>query len=144
MLIPPSVLFIIYALITEQSVGDMFVAGIGPGLLLTAMYCLQIFVMARWFPHTVYASRDGAAQSIAQKAEAPIETGELLRKAGPIALLIVLVLGGSTAASSLRSKPGRRRVPRPNLRAGAPNADHGAGFGTCCWKPAALPRHFCS
>jgi C4-dicarboxylate transporter DctM subunit len=94
MLIPPSVLFIIYALITEQSVGDMFVAGIGPGLLLTAMYCLQIFVMARWFPHTVYASRDGAAQSIAQKAEAPIETGELLRKAGPIALLIVLVLGG--------------------------------------------------
>ena len=94
MLIPPSVLFIIYALITEQSVGDMFVAGIGPGLLLTAMYCLQIFVMARWFPHTVYARRDAAAQSTAKEAAAPIEKGELLHKAGPITLLIVLVLGG--------------------------------------------------
>ena len=63
MLIPPSVLFIIYALITEQSVGDMFIAGIGPGLLLTAVYCAQIFVMAHWFPHTVYARRDDSAES---------------------------------------------------------------------------------
>jgi tripartite ATP-independent transporter DctM subunit len=96
MLIPPSVLFIIYALITEQSVGDMFVAGIGPGLLLTVLYCAQIFVMAQWFPQTVYAAgRPGGATSAAQaEAEPPAENGELLRKAGPITLLITLVLGG--------------------------------------------------
>jgi len=93
MLIPPSVLFIIYALITEQSVGDMFVAGIGPGLLLTAMYCLQIFVMAHWFPHMVYARGDSAAAAAAG-SDADAGRGELLRKAGPITLLIALVLGG--------------------------------------------------
>jgi tripartite ATP-independent transporter DctM subunit len=94
MLIPPSVLFIIYALITEQSVGDMFIAGIGPGLLLTAGYCLQIFIMARWFPRTVMA-RPGA-DAPAAPAELADEKGKggLLRKAGPIALLVTLVLGG--------------------------------------------------
>jgi tripartite ATP-independent transporter DctM subunit len=93
MLIPPSVLFIIYALITEQSVGDMFIAGIGPGLLLTAIYCAQIFLMARWFPSSVYVRKPGAPPSAAEPAE-KTERGELLRKAGPITLLVVLVLGG--------------------------------------------------
>jgi tripartite ATP-independent transporter DctM subunit len=87
------VLFIIYALITEQSVGDMFIAGIGPGLLLTAIYCAQIFIMAHWFPHTVYVRRSDSAAAAAQPAEEG-ERGELLRKAGPITLLVVLVLGG--------------------------------------------------
>jgi tripartite ATP-independent transporter DctM subunit len=91
MLIPPSVLFIIYALITEQSVGDMFVAGIGPGLLLTAMYCAQIFIMAHWFSDSVYVPRNRAQAVETQQA---VDKRELLRKAGPITLLIVLVLGG--------------------------------------------------
>jgi tripartite ATP-independent transporter DctM subunit len=95
MLIPPSVLFIIYALITEQSVGDMFVAGIGPGLLLTLMYCAQIFVMARWFPNSVYANGEAQKQTtIGEAASHDIDRRELLRKAGPITLLIALVLGG--------------------------------------------------
>lgn len=93
MLIPPSVLFIIYALITEQSVGDMFVAGIGPGLLLTAIYCAQIFVMARWFPDSVYARRD-AATAVADDGAGKTDRRELLGKAGPTTLLIALVLGG--------------------------------------------------
>jgi tripartite ATP-independent transporter DctM subunit len=93
MLIPPSVLFIIYALITEQSVGDMFVAGIGPGLLLTLAYCAQIYIMARWFPQVVYA-RPAGAVAAADAAAHDGGRGELLRKAGPITLLIVLVLGG--------------------------------------------------
>jgi tripartite ATP-independent transporter DctM subunit len=92
MLIPPSVLFIIYALITEQSVGDMFIAGIGPGVLLTLIYCVQIFIMARWFPQTVYARRVDDAK--AASAAVDESAGALLRKAGPITLLVVLVLGG--------------------------------------------------
>jgi C4-dicarboxylate transporter DctM subunit len=93
MLIPPSVLFIIYALITEQSVGDMFIAGIGPGLLLTAMYCVQIFAMARWFPQMVYVRGVGEPQAAAQIGDTA-DRGMLLRKAGPITLLVVMVLGG--------------------------------------------------
>jgi tripartite ATP-independent transporter DctM subunit len=94
MLIPPSVLFIIYALITEQSVGDMFIAGIGPGLLLTLAYCVQIFLMARFFPYAIMAR--GRTRGELPPAETAEDGGNapLLRKAGPIALLIVLVLGG--------------------------------------------------
>jgi C4-dicarboxylate transporter, DctM subunit len=94
MLIPPSVLFIIYALITEQSVGDMFIAGIGPGLLLTAAYCAQIFIMAHWFPQTVMARHDGGALPAPAEPADDSGKGGLLRKAGPIALLVTLVLGG--------------------------------------------------
>ncbi|MBM3530278.1 MAG: TRAP transporter large permease [Alphaproteobacteria bacterium] len=98
MLIPPSVLFIVYALITEQSVGAMFVAGIGPGILLTVLFCGQIYIMARWFPNLVFARGVPPAHSTApddaDKGGAEGGAGALLRKAGPITLLVVLVLGG--------------------------------------------------
>jgi tripartite ATP-independent transporter DctM subunit len=44
-LIPPSIIFIIYGLITETSIGKLFVAGIFPGLLLSAMFMGLIFYM---------------------------------------------------------------------------------------------------
>jgi len=44
MLIPPSVVFIVYAIMTEQSVGKLFIAGIVPGLLISGLFCLTILV----------------------------------------------------------------------------------------------------
>lgn len=44
MLIPPSVVFIVYALMTEQSIGDLFLAGIVPGLIIAFLFCLSIGV----------------------------------------------------------------------------------------------------
>jgi len=44
MLIPPSVVFIVYALMTEQSIGDLFLAGILPGLLIAFLFCLNIYI----------------------------------------------------------------------------------------------------
>lgn len=49
-LIPPSLSFIIYGMLTEQSVGRLFIAGIFPGLLLSSMYMLSIYVRARRRP----------------------------------------------------------------------------------------------
>jgi len=43
MLIPPSVVFIVYALITEQSIGALFLAGILPGILIAFLFCLSIY-----------------------------------------------------------------------------------------------------
>ena len=40
MLIPPSILMIVYGVLTEQSIGKLFAAGIGPGLLVTAILSL--------------------------------------------------------------------------------------------------------
>ncbi len=49
-LIPPSVIFIIYGISTEQSIGRLFIAGIIPGILLMALYMLTIFLLARRNP----------------------------------------------------------------------------------------------
>lgn len=49
-LIPPSVIFIIYGISTEQSIGKLFIAGIIPGLLLMTLYMLTIFLLARRNP----------------------------------------------------------------------------------------------
>jgi C4-dicarboxylate transporter, DctM subunit len=45
-LIPPSMAFILYGLITEESIGKLFLAGVIPGFLLAALFMLTIFVMA--------------------------------------------------------------------------------------------------
>ena len=49
MLIPPSLLMILYGFLSEQSVGELFIAGIIPGLLLALGFSLAILVMA-WTP----------------------------------------------------------------------------------------------
>jgi C4-dicarboxylate transporter DctM subunit len=49
-LIPPSLAFILYAVLTEQSVGLLFISGIGPGILLTLLYCAAIFLMSLMHP----------------------------------------------------------------------------------------------
>lgn len=51
MLIPPSVVFIVYGIMTEQSIGKLFVAGILPGLLIATLFCLTIYIHCRLRPH---------------------------------------------------------------------------------------------
>lgn len=50
MLIPPSVVFIVYAIMTEQSIGKLFIAGILPGLMIAAMFCGTIYINCRRRP----------------------------------------------------------------------------------------------
>ncbi len=50
-MIPPSIALLLYALITEQSVGDMFIAGVIPGLLGLALYCVAVAVTVWIFPN---------------------------------------------------------------------------------------------
>lgn len=43
-LIPPSVIFIVYGIMTQQSIGKLFIAGIFPGILLSILFMLTIYV----------------------------------------------------------------------------------------------------
>ncbi len=90
MMIPPSLLLILYGIIAEQSVGHLFIAGIGPGLVLALAFCIGIAVMVRFFPGFT-----GIAIAPPRERLAPVSllrdtTSKLL----PIVLLITLVLGG--------------------------------------------------
>lgn len=49
-MIPPSVGFVVYGLITENSIGDLFVSGIVPGLMLTFAFMLYIYIKCRLDP----------------------------------------------------------------------------------------------
>ncbi len=53
-MIPPSIALLVYAILTEQSVGDMFIAGFIPGILGMIMYSLTVLVMVRWKPHLAH------------------------------------------------------------------------------------------
>ena len=90
MLIPPSVMLIIYALITEQSVADLFTAGIVPGILLSLAYTVAIVAMAQFIPAYV-GGQDSAG---AAAAGAGMSAREATSKTVPIVMLVLLVLGG--------------------------------------------------
>ena len=94
MLIPPSVLLIIYALIVEESVGSLFIAGIGPGLLLTVAFCGLIYVMSTFFPRAVLIESPLDAVQIEGAQEDDLRGLDLLWRAAQIVLLVALVLGG--------------------------------------------------
>lgn len=87
MIIPPSAMLIIYSFVAEQSVGEMFIAGIIPGLILTAAYIVAIILMGKFWPS--FLGKD------VQQGEPPeMSTGELLDKTIPTCFLILIVLGG--------------------------------------------------
>jgi len=90
MLIPPSVLLIVYGIIAEQSIGDLFIAGIGPGLLLTAAYSGFILIMAYRYPRFVTESGSFESEMKARDSSTRRFWGEVI----PVASLVLIVLGG--------------------------------------------------
>ncbi|GAB4511862.1 MAG: TRAP transporter large permease [Roseibium sp.] len=83
-LIPPSTGFVIFAILTEQSIGRLFLAGVFPGLLLLALFVLAITVLCRIRPELGPA---GPSTSTREKLRA-------IAGAGPIAGVILLTIGG--------------------------------------------------
>jgi C4-dicarboxylate transporter, DctM subunit len=86
MLIPPSLLFIVYGFLAEQSVGDLFLAGIVPGLILAGAFSVMIVLMAILRPAMV------GGQVIKQHETENVRSAAL--KLMPIVALIAIVLGG--------------------------------------------------
>ncbi len=88
MLIPPSLLMIVYAVITETSVGDIYNAGIVPGIILAAAFMGTIYLIAKMRPDWV-----GGHQPETM-ADTHADMGSLAQQLLPILVLIALVLGG--------------------------------------------------
>ncbi|QGZ33810.1 TRAP transporter large permease [Stappia indica] len=92
MLIPPSLLLIIYGVLAEVSIGRMFVAGVIPGLMLALGFVAVIMLLARFRPGFVFTDPSAAARMATRERE--MGGGEIAVKLLPILLLVVLVLGG--------------------------------------------------
>jgi len=89
MLIPPSVLLIVWAILTEGSVGALFLAGVGPGLLLAAAFVGFNVFAALVNPAIAPSSVQRAPESDTTRLEFSAWLGGL-----GVILLVVLVLGG--------------------------------------------------
>lgn len=89
MLIPPSLMFIVYGMIAQESVGKLFIAGIIPGIILSITYCVGIFMMATIKPNLV-----GGQQAIETQKGLSKEDIQTLGKPLGAAVLVVVMLGG--------------------------------------------------
>jgi len=83
-LIPPSTAFVIYGILTEQSIGRLLLAGILPGLLLTAIFMTTIAIWMRFRPEY---GPPGPRASARERLRA---TG----KAGPMMTVVLISIGG--------------------------------------------------
>ena len=84
MMIPPSVVFIVYAILTEQSIGQLFIAGIGPGILMAVLFCLTILMLCRKHPQLGPA---GPRMPLKEKLRSLAGVSEML-------ILFFAVIGG--------------------------------------------------
>lgn len=83
-MIPPSVPLVIYGIVAEQDIGQLFMAGILPGLLLIMLFFAAISLTVWIFPH---AGPAGSPLSAERKREA-------LKAVWPVSGLFIVVLGG--------------------------------------------------
>jgi tripartite ATP-independent transporter DctM subunit len=83
-LIPPSTVLIVYALLTEQSIGRLFLAGFLPGLLLTALFVVTVVIVANVRPSF---GPPGDVASLRERIAA-------LGRAGALLVVVVVVIGG--------------------------------------------------
>jgi C4-dicarboxylate transporter, DctM subunit len=83
-LIPPSGVFIIYGIMTEQSIGKLFVAGIIPGIILALMFITVIYVQVRYRPSAAPRGQRSSLKEVVVALGACFE----------ILALLLLVLGG--------------------------------------------------
>ena len=83
-LIPPSTGFIVYAILTETSIGKLFLAGILPGILLATLFLLVVAIVTRINPAL---GPPGPARSLDERLRASA-------KAIPMLAIVLVTIGG--------------------------------------------------
>lgn len=102
MLIPPSVLLILYGILTQVSIGDLFLAGVVPGLLLTVMYSIMIIIRVRRHPELA----GGTATPVFEAAE-----GAGIDRSMPRETVLTGSGAGHPSPTSAGSGPSATAVP---------------------------------
>ncbi|MGE3986458.1 TRAP transporter large permease [Pseudorhodoplanes sp.] len=83
-LIPPSIILLIYGFLTEQSIGKLFLAGVVPGIVMIGLFMLTIQIVVALKPSLApRAERAGLKSSLSE-----------LAKIADVAVLFIIVIGG--------------------------------------------------
>jgi C4-dicarboxylate transporter, DctM subunit len=131
-LIPPSVILVIYGIMTEQSIGALFAAGVLPGLLATASTC--------WPPAPGHPSQPRLGPA---RRAPPGRSARAPGRIWGVLLLFALVMGGMYGGFFTPTEAAGVGAMGGFLRAGAARADAQARCARCWWtRPA--PRRCCS
>jgi len=93
MLIPPSVLMIVWGVLTEQAIGKIFIAGIIPGFVVVAFYCAYILGVAWLQPHRVGIGAAAASAPPDMELDSA-EFREVLVSTLLVLALVAATLGG--------------------------------------------------
>lgn len=94
MMIPPSLLLIIYGVLAEQSIGALFLAGLIPGLLMALAFAAMIMLLATFAPGMVFDLQRQRELALSRSTERVLSTAQILAKLVPISALVLLVIGG--------------------------------------------------
>ncbi|KUP94507.1 TRAP transporter large permease [Tritonibacter horizontis] len=104
MLIPPSVLMIVWGILTEQSIGRLFLAGVAPGVLLATLFVIYIMAAALLRPALVGEGKSEGSQSqpapddplsaVEDTATKPLPPMQLLGAAVGLFGIVASILGG--------------------------------------------------
>lgn len=92
MLIPPSLLMVVYGMLSEQSIGKMFLAGVLPGIILALMFSIGVVLLAKFKPDEIFLSAE-ESEAVASEDE-EVNMLEMVKGVIPIVSLILVVLGG--------------------------------------------------
>ena len=116
MMIPPSIVFIVYGVLTEQSIGKLFIAGIVPGVLVMLLFMATIWGLCRWKPELAPEATGASWGERFRSLRGVVET----------LLLFALVMGGMFAGWF---------TPTEAAAIGAVGSVAVAAlFGNCSWK----------
>ncbi|MDP3822493.1 MAG: TRAP transporter large permease [Burkholderiales bacterium] len=80
-LIPPSLILLFYGIVTDTSIGELFIAGVVPGLVLVLLFCVVVFIWGRLRPSHI-PDVDASARSSVR---------EMLTSVGPIFLIGLVI-----------------------------------------------------
>ncbi|MEX0407851.1 TRAP transporter large permease [Aquibium sp. LZ166] len=85
-LIPPSVTFVIYGIMTENSIGKLFIAGLIPGLILTALFVITVATVTFFRPDLVGPPADSSTWR--EKLRVTVSNS------GEVVAIFVIIMGG--------------------------------------------------
>ncbi len=80
-LIPPSLILLFYGIVTDQSIGDLFIAGVIPGIILVTGFVIVVLIWGRLNPQDIPSNEDATK----------MPTLMILNTVGPVALIGLVI-----------------------------------------------------